>query len=128
MRLTIAARGPVPAAEAWDRYARPARWTEWSPYLVGVESSTDGLRAGTAGRLRGPLRVTVPYTVTAVDEPARTWAWDVRFGPVRLAFDHGVEPCGAGSRTWLIAHGPLPVLALYLPVAWLSLNLLVRRR
>ncbi|MFC5947030.1 SRPBCC family protein [Pseudonocardia lutea] len=142
MRTTIDATGPVPADEAWDRYARPRRWPEWAPYLLGVEASADRLVPGMTGRVRGPLRLAVPFTVTEVHEPggagpagspaARpgtgSWAWEVRFGPIGLSLDHGVEPRGSGTRTWLTVEGPWPVLALYLPLARVSLEMLVRRR
>ncbi|HZZ45410.1 MAG TPA: SRPBCC family protein [Pseudonocardia sp.] len=129
MRTTMEASGPVSAAEVWDRYARPDRWSEWAPYLFGVETSADRLSAGMTGRVRGPLGVSVPFVVTGFDEGevGGRWAWQVRFGPTELSFDHGVEPSGTGTRTWLIADGPLPVLVLYLPLARLSLEMLVRR-
>jgi hypothetical protein len=129
MRTTIEASGPVPAAEAWDRYARPARWPEWAPYLLGVEASADRLTSGMTGRVRGPAGVSVPFVVTSLEDrgTSGSWAWRVRFGPIELSFDHGVEPRDTGSRTWLTAEGPLPLLALYLPLARLSLESLVRR-
>ncbi|MEU7819051.1 hypothetical protein [Pseudonocardia sp. NPDC049154] len=96
-----------------------------------------------SGRVRGPLRLAVPFTVTEVHEPGegpgRTahpppvpvpapGPGDVRSGPIVLSLDHGVEPRGSGSRTWLSVDGPWPVLALYLPPARVSLEMLVRRR
>jgi hypothetical protein len=132
MRATIEASGPVSAAEVWDRYARPARWPEWAPYLLGVDASGDRLVPGLTGRVRGPLCATVSFVVTDVREPGPAgepgrWSWWVRAGPVTLAFDHGVEPRGAGTRTWLTAEGPWPLLVPYLPLARISLEMLVRR-
>ncbi|WP_345422577.1 hypothetical protein [Pseudonocardia xishanensis] len=46
MHVRIATHGPVPADEAWDRYVRPDRWPEWSPYLLGVEASADRVGTG----------------------------------------------------------------------------------
>ncbi|MFR9801248.1 SRPBCC family protein [Pseudonocardia sp. RS010] len=141
MRTTIDASGPVSAPEAWDRYARPERRPEWAPYLLAVDASADRLVPGMTGRVRGPLRLSVPFTVTEVHEPGETgpgdapaarpgtgsWAWDVRFGPIGLSLDHGVEPRGSGTRTWLTVDGPWPVLALLLPLARISLEMPVRR-
>ncbi|WP_202968953.1 hypothetical protein [Pseudonocardia sp. EC080625-04] len=54
MRLTLHARGPQPADEVWERYAVPARWPEWAPYIVGVDCSDPRIRAGSTGHVRGP--------------------------------------------------------------------------
>ncbi|GAA4552800.1 hypothetical protein [Pseudonocardia xishanensis] len=80
------------------------------------------------GRVRGPLGLAVPFEITAHDESARTWAWDAHFGPITLSLDHGIETHGSGSRTWPAVDGPAPALALYLPLARISIELLVRRR
>ncbi|WP_224389973.1 SRPBCC family protein [Pseudonocardia sp. ICBG1293] len=134
MRLTLYARGPQPADEVWERYAAPARWPEWAPYILGVDTAADRIRPGVTGQVRGPLGVTVSFAVTEVDERARTWAWDVALGAsasqlnrVRLSLDHGVRPSGAGTRTWLTVHGPPAVVLPYLVPARLSLEMLVRR-
>lgn len=127
MRITIHARGPRPADEVWERYAVPDRWPVWAPYILGVDCTDARIVAGSTGTVRGPLGVTVTFTVTAVDEDAGTWSWDVALGPVALSLDHGVAPAGRGTRTWLTVHGPAPALAAYLPLARLSLEFLVRR-
>lgn len=127
MRLTLHARGPQPADEVWERYAVPARWPEWAPYITGVDGAEHRIRAGSTGHVRGPLGLRVAFAVTAVDEDARTWAWDVALGPLRLSLDHGVRASGAGTRTWLTVDGPAPFVLPYLVPARLSLEMLVRR-
>jgi hypothetical protein len=127
VRITIHARGPRPADEVWERYAVPERWPVWAPYITGVECTEPRIVAGSTGTVRGPLGVTVTFAVTAVDEDAGTWSWDVALGPLALSLDHGVAPVGSGTRTWLTVDGPAPVLAAYLPLARLSLEFLVRR-
>ena len=121
--LTLHATGPIGPDEVWERYAVPARWSQWAPQITGVEPSAPRLAPGVTGRVRGPLGVRVRFTVTEVDEAARTWAWLARLGPLRLALRHGVEPDGS---TWLTVRGPAPVVLPYLPVAHIALRCLTR--
>lgn len=127
MRLTLHARGPQPPDAVWERYAVPDRWPEWAPYITGVECSDPRIRAGSTGRVRGPLGTSVVFAVTAADEQARTWAWDVAAGPVRLTLGHGVRAAGRGTRTWLTVDGPAAVVLPYAVPARVSLEVLVRR-
>ena len=125
--------GSAPADRVWERYAQPARWATWAPHIRGVEAYEDGASAdriapGVTGRVRGPFGIRVTFVVTDVDEQRRTWAWDVRCGPVRLHLRHGVEPARRGATTWLTMCGPAPVVVAYLPVAQLAMIKLVRNR
>lgn len=128
--ITVTARGSRPAASAWERYADLDQWARWAPQIRGVD--TDGprrLTPGLTGRVRGPVGVGVNFVVDAVDEPARTWAWTVTLGPLRLRLHHEVHAQGpqdgAGSVTLLRLHGPLPVLLGYAPVTRFALHRLV---
>ena len=125
MRMTLAASGPVPVLEAWDRYAEPDRWPTWSPQLARVEPVGAVLETGLTGRVYAPLGVHADFTVTAVDAAAMTWQWQVRRGPLRIRLVHGVQASGTGSLTWLVLHGPAPVLLGYAPLAWYALHRLV---
>lgn len=118
--------GTRPAALVWERYAVPARWPEWAPQITGVDTGAARIVAGATGRVRGPLGVRIRFVVSDVDEYRRTWAWVVRFGPVRLFLRHGVELHPAGSCTWLTVDGPAAVVAAYLPIARLALRRLVQ--
>jgi len=126
VELRVRVTGPVPPARVWERYAVPARWAGWAPQIRGVDASADRIAPGVGGTVRGPLGVRVAFVVTDVDERGRTWAWDVRCGPVRMHLRHGVEPEPRGAATWLIIDGPAPVVAVYLPVARVALGRLVR--
>lgn len=119
MELETRAPGRAPADVVWERYAVPARWSGWAPQIRRVECDADRLAAGVTGRVHGPLGLTVPFRVTAVDPVAGTWTWTVHWGPVRLWSRHGVEPDGA---TWLRVRGPAPLVAAYLPVARYALH------
>ena len=81
------------------------------------------------------------FHIDAVDEEARTWSWSVRSGPLRLSFDHGVDPVAGvtpstrpepgrmpGARAWLVTHALWPVAVGYAPLARLSLGRLVTAR
>lgn len=127
--LTLRARGTAPADLAWERYANPALWTTWALQIQRVETSMARLHAQATGTVHAGLSpwptVPVPFTVLAVDEGARTWAWQARVGPVRLHLEHGVEETPAGSATWLRVEGSLPVVLAYAPLARLALGRLV---
>jgi hypothetical protein len=125
--LTLHATGPLAPAEAWERYAEPARWPTWAPQILGVQVPEPRLRAGLEGRVRGPLGLVLPFVVESVDEAARRWAWTVSAGPVRLHLLHWVSggPDG-GSTTGLRIRGPLPLVVAYAPLAQLAINRLVR--
>jgi hypothetical protein len=125
--LTLHATGPVGAAEAWERYAVPARWPEWSPQITGVDIPVDRLVAGAAGRVRGPLGLAVPFRVEEVDEAARRWLWQLHAGPLRLRLLHWVQPApDGGATTGLRITGPAPAVIGYAPGALLAIRRLVR--
>lgn len=121
--------GDLGPAAVWERYTEPARWTGWAPHLRAVRCADPRLRVGTTGTVHGPLGVRARFRVTAVDERARTWAWSVRCGPVRVHLAHGVEPTpgASGTTTWLRLTGPAPVVLAYAPLARAALRRLVTR-
>lgn len=130
--VTLRASGRAPADLAWERYADPALWSTWSPQIQRVDTEVPRLVAGATGTVRAGLlprpTVGIPFTVLAVDEAARTWAWQVRPGPLpvpRLHLEHGVDATGTGSSTWLVVRGSAPVVAAYAPLAWVALTRLV---
>lgn len=125
MESGTSAEGPAPPVEVWERYAEPGRWAGWAPQIRRVRTDAARIAPGVTGTVHGPLGVRVGFVVTAVDEDARTWVWDVHVGPVRMHLRHGVEARGGGSRTWLTIRGPALVLAAYLPVARIALRRLV---
>ncbi|MGC1208119.1 MAG: hypothetical protein WA880_09220 [Ornithinimicrobium sp.] len=99
------------------------------------------LQAGTTGTVCGPLGLRVPFTVDAVDEQGKTWAWTVRLRVrdhdiVTLALAHGVQEHGVeehrveeqakGCATWLTLDGAWPVVQGYAPIARYALGRLVR--
>jgi hypothetical protein len=125
--LTLHATGPVGPDEVWERYAVPARWSQWAPQITGVELPVARLAAGVRGRVRAPLGVTLPFIVDTVDEAARRWSWTVSLGPVRLRLLHWVtEGPDGGSTTGLRVSGPAPLVVGYAPLAQLAIGRLVR--
>jgi hypothetical protein len=125
--LTVRAHGPASASDVWEAYADPQRWPEWAPHIRRVEA-VGRLRPGLAGRVWSIVPAPVAFEVTDVDAKRRRWSWLALIGPLRMRFDHGVDSRDAGSGTWLTMHGPLPLLAIYAPVARLALHRLVRVR
>ena len=132
--MRVSATGDLPPEHAWARYTQPRRWPEWAPQVREVDYPHEVVRAGTHGRVRGPGGLVAVFTVDAVDPAARTWSWSVRSGPLRVSFDHGVEPvggaggpgaAGGGSTAWAVVRGPWPVVVGYVPVARWALGRLV---
>ena len=125
--LTLHATGPIGPDEVWERYAVPARWSQWAPQITGVELPVARLAAGLRGRVRAPLGVALPFVVDTVDEAARRWSWTVSLGPVRLCLLHWVtEGPDGGSTTGLRVSGPAPLVVGYAPLAQLAIGRLVR--
>jgi hypothetical protein len=123
--VRLRATGPVDAATAWARYRELDRWARWAPQITGVRASPRTLRKGLRGQVLGPLGVPVPFVVDAVDARRREWIWSVGVRPVVLRLHHGVEAHGTGSSTWLVVHGPWPVILAYAPFARLAMKHLV---
>ena len=121
--LRLAASGPASAADAWARYTQPARWSQWAPHIREVDYPHPVVTPGTSGRVSGPPGLVAVFTIDAVDETSRSWAWSVRSGPLRLRFEHGVdERPGGGCTAWVVVHAPWPVALAYAPVARWSLG------
>lgn len=128
--VTVSARGALPAAQAWQRYADLRLWSSWAPQVQGVRSEATFLAEGVTGSVRAGLlpapTLPVPFRVDRVDAAAMTWTWTVHLGPVSMTLDHGVAPEGDGSTTWLRVRGPAPVVLAYAPLARVALRRLVR--
>ncbi|WP_254763571.1 SRPBCC family protein [Natrinema marinum] len=104
-RLEVSTVVAVPAADAWDAIVDTTRWPEWSPIVLGVESTERRIRTGTTGRVRLP-GVWVPFRIASCAE--RRWTWrvtgvpaaghrvdDLRDERCRIAFE--LPPSQAGS-------------------------------
>jgi hypothetical protein len=125
--LRLHATGAVHPDEAWDRYLHPAKWSDWSPQIRGVETDAVRIDPGVTGRVVGPLGLRAPFVVDAVDDAAREWTWSVDIGPGTLVLVHWVRPGPeGGTTTGLRVSGPvLPVVG-YVPLAAFALQRLVR--
>ena len=126
VQRTVRVVGAAAVDEVWERYARPDRWAQWAPHIRRVDTNATRIAAGVRGRVHGPPGLAVRFVVGEVDEERRTWAWDVRWGAVRMHLRHGVDPDPAGTATWLRISGPAPAVVAYLPVTRLALRRLVR--
>ena len=127
MNRRIAAVGPASPDVVWDRYIHPERWSGWSPQIRSVDSADSPVRAGSRGRVHGPLGVGVDFEVLDVDHEKRCWEWRVALpGGIRLTLGHAVQARGSGTRTTLDISGPAPIVLGYAPVAFVALTRLVR--
>jgi hypothetical protein len=122
--MTLKAQGSASPDVVWERYADLDAWSQWSPQVRGVSAPQRRLRAGLEGHVRGPLGVTVAFTVTEVNE--RSWSWRVVLPlGLRLDLDHDVTAHAGGAATMLRVTGPAPVVLAYAPIAQLALHRLV---
>jgi hypothetical protein len=94
MTVSVSRLMPVEPAIAWDLLVDSSRWADWGPSITDVDVPGVRLRAGTTGRIRSPLGLWVPFTVTDFEE-GRSWAWTV--AGIR-ATTHTVEPAPGGCR------------------------------
>ena len=126
MERTVAVAGEHHPAAAWEDYAEIAAWARWAPPIRGVQADGERLVAGLTGTVRGPGRLTVPFTVTAVDPEQRTWEWEVGPASRRLRMRHEIlaRP-GGGSVATLTVIGPALVVLGYPELARLALARLV---
>ncbi|MBK3388490.1 SRPBCC family protein [Streptomyces albidoflavus] len=123
---TVSRAGPAAPETAWERYARPALWSQWAPHIRRVETDAGRIAPGVRGRVFSYAGVRVRFTVERVDEEQRRWTWRVGLGPLVLRLGHEVTAApGGGSRTRLTVSGPQPVVVLYRPVAAWALKRLV---
>jgi len=94
---------------AWELIAHTRSWPSWGPSVSAVEPADAMLSAGLRGRVRTPVGVWLPFTITRFEPPHR-WSWSVLGVP---ATSHRVEALPGGCRVSFSV--PLPALA-YLAV------------
>lgn len=78
---------------------------------------------GLRGAVEGIGGISARFEVTAVDEDAGRWSWDVRVGPARLTIHHAVDD-GLAS---IEIEGPAAVVLAYAPIAHVALRRLLER-
>lgn len=121
----VVAVGRLPPGVVWSRYTRPAAWPTWAPHIRSVDYPFDTVEPGATGSVVGVAGARATFRVTAVDPDARRWSWCVRYGPLRLRFDHGVDPHPRGCAAWMTTDAAWPVAAGYAPIASWALARLV---
>jgi hypothetical protein len=126
VRQHLDVTGPATLDQVWDRYVRPARWSSWSPQIRAVDYPEPELVAGTAGVVRGPLGLALPFEILAVDVERRCWSWRVKPPVGEMILAHTVTAAAGGTRTGLDVDGPALLVVPYLPIARLALRRLVR--
>lgn len=120
--MTVTATGAATPDLAWQRYHYLQRWTSWASHLTGVDAETPTLIAGTRGRVKILRVATARFRILRVNPQARTWSWRVRFGPLNLLLDHGLDELATGTRAWVRIRGPWLILVLYRPLMWWALR------
>jgi hypothetical protein len=126
VRRTLAAVGDIAPELAWRRYAELDQWSQWAPFILGVDAPARVLDAGLSGIVRGPLGIRAVFAVDTVEAPQRRWTWTVRSGPAVLELGHEIlaRPDG-GTVATLELVGATPVVLGYLGPATLALRRLV---
>jgi uncharacterized protein YndB with AHSA1/START domain len=105
----------APPDVVWKLIAEVTRMGEWSPetasceWLGGTKAPVVGARFRGRNAREGRKWSTTCQVVAA--EPGRSFAFDVRGGPFRVArWEYRIEPDGAGSKvteTWTDQRGRL---------------------
>lgn len=113
----VVVTGPADVDVAWQRYACPQLWARCAAHIREVRCTHDRLQSGMTGVVVGPMRSRVRFEVIVVDPPTRSWQWRVHAGPVTVTMWHDLSASESGTRAGLTMHGPLVLLAAYLPVA-----------
>jgi hypothetical protein len=118
-RLVVARDVAAGRDAAWDLLTDTDLWPDWGPSVRAVECDRRYVEAGTAGRVRLPGGVWLPFEITAC-APYR-WTWRVARVP---ATGHRVDPPARGSAADRCRVGfELPVLAAgYAPVCLRALD------
>ena len=120
MPLTARHTAAAPPEVVWDVLVDTALWPRWGPTVSAVELDEPGtvgsrITAGSRGRVRTPVGVWLPFTVTEW-VPGERWAWRVAGVP---ATAHAVGPAPAGEGRDVAAEVVLEVpwwAPAYLPV------------
>ena len=74
IRTSISIAAPVDAV--WPYLAEFRHWPTWGPTVAAVDVDADEVATGVSGRVRTPVGLWLPFTITDVD-PGRSWAWRV---------------------------------------------------
>lgn len=125
MPLTVRAKGSAPPDVVWARYTEPEQWPTWAPHMKRAEYPYPRVTPGTFGRVYAYGGFSLPFSIDAVDEEARTWDWSVYLASQRIELKHGVVAHGSRTRVWASIGLPLPLALAYAPVAKLALHRLV---
>lgn len=112
---TVARRVAAPPDLVWDILTDLDRWPRWGPTVTRAEIEGGLLTLGVSGRVRTPVGVELPFTITEF-VPGVSWSWRVAGVP---ATRHGVDPDGDGCRVWMSAPWWAPA---YLPVLVIALR------
>lgn len=127
MHTTLTQAGAAPPDEVWRRYADLDAWSDWAPFIIGVDAPATRLTSGLTGTVVAVSGLRVRFSVLAVDHAHRTWQWRASLGPVSLTLDHEVVARPAdGTIALLSLTGAAPVVLAYLAPAQLALRSLVR--
>lgn len=133
-RIVVRARSRGAVADVWALLADTRQWSSWAPHITEVVTAEPGIvRPGQRLRVRSPVGVAVPATVTLVD-PGRRWDFRVELpGPWSVVSRHDVRRCATGSEAlvtmWVqgpVGSAALPALIAYRPLAEVAVQRLAR--
>lgn len=126
MHQTITQAGPAVPELVWRRYVDLDAWSQWAPFITGVEATGRELVGGLTGTVLGVGGLRVPFTVLGVDDASRSWTWRVRVARAPVTMRHDVVPESAGgTRAALALDGAAALVLGYLLPARLALRSLV---
>ena len=74
--LSVSRHIDAPADAVWKVLVDTDAWPKWGPTVSGGEVDGGVLTLGATGRVRTPLGVALPFTITEFED-GRRWAWSV---------------------------------------------------
>jgi uncharacterized protein YndB with AHSA1/START domain len=101
----------APARDVWPYLAEFRHWPAWGPTVSAVEADADEVAPGVTGRVRTPVGVWLPFTITDV-VPGRAWDWRVGGVPAtgHVLTETGEATCRVEFTAPSVAAPYLPVL------------------
>ena len=74
--LSVSRHIDAPADAVWKVLVDTDAWPKWGPTVSGGEVDGGVLTLGATGRVRTPVGVALPFTITEFED-GRRWAWSV---------------------------------------------------
>jgi uncharacterized protein YndB with AHSA1/START domain len=76
LRVSVSRDYRAPPQSLWRLLTDTALWPRWGPTVRSVACSERFIREGSVGKVRTPIGLWLPFTITEYEE-SHYWAWKV---------------------------------------------------